>query len=125
MPSMSRENAQRVNDLPVGFERGSELDGYTVDIVEIGQDTDLTPLLQGLPNDQCPCPHWGYVFKGRMWFRSGGREESFGSGEAFYVPAGHTAGADAGSEFLIFSPTEQLAEVVANMARRAQELQAS
>jgi hypothetical protein len=34
---------------------------------------------------------------------------------------GHTAGADAGSEFLIFSPTEVLAEVEAHMMRRMQE----
>ncbi|MFN2491066.1 MAG: hypothetical protein ABR529_15315 [Actinomycetota bacterium] len=73
--------------------------------------SDLTPLLQGLPNDQCQCPHWGYVFKGRMCFRSGEGEESYRPGDAFYVPAGHTSGADAGTEFLIFSPSEQISEV--------------
>jgi len=125
MPKVSRETASRVQDMPVGQDRTEELDGYTVNFVTLTADADLTPLLQGLPNDQCPCPHWGYVFKGRMWFRLGGSEESYGPGDAFYVPGGHTAGADADSEFLVFSPTEQIAEVEAHMMRRAQELQSA
>jgi hypothetical protein len=34
-----------------------DLEGYTTTIVTIGADADLTPLLQGLPGDQCPSPH--------------------------------------------------------------------
>jgi extradiol dioxygenase family protein len=102
-----------------------DLKGYTTSIVAIGADTDLTPLLQGLPDDRCPSPHWGYVFTGRMWFRHGDHEESVAAGEAFYVPPGHTAGADAGSEFLVFSPAETLAPVEQHMMRRAEELQAA
>src|SRR5947209_4703000 len=93
MPKVSRETASRVQDTPMGLDRTEELDGYTVNFVNLKSDVDLTPMLQGLPNDQCPCPHWGYVFKGRMWFRLGDREESYGPGDAFYVPGGHTAGA--------------------------------
>ena len=37
------------------------------------------------------------------------------------IAARQLAGADAESEFLIFSPSEQIAEVEAHMARRAQE----
>jgi len=125
MPKVSRETASRVQDMPVGQDRTEELDGYTVNFVTLTADADLTPLLQGLPNDQCPCPHWGYVFKGRMWFRLDDSEEWYGPGDAFYVPGGHTAGADADSEFLVFSPTEQIAEVEAHMTRRAQELQSA
>ena len=125
MPKVSRETATRVQDMPVGQDRTEELDGYTVNFVTLTADADLTPLLQGLPNDQCPCPHWGYVFKGRMWFRLDDSEEWYGPGDAFYVPGGHTAGADADSEFLVFSPTEQIAEVEAHMMRRAQELQSA
>ena len=36
-----------------------ELDGYTVNFVSFRQDIDATPLLKGLPDDQCQCPHWG------------------------------------------------------------------
>ena len=125
MPKMSKESASSVEEFGPGKEWSEELDGYKASIVETSVDADLTPLLQGLPNDQCQCPHWGYVFKGRMWFRSDEGEESYGPGDAFYVPAGHTSGADANSEFLIFSPSEQIAELEAHMARRAQELQSA
>ena len=92
---------------------------------QLSVDADLSPLLQGLPNDQCPCPHWGYVFKGRTWFRFGDREEVYEAGQAYYVPGGHTSGAWAGAEFVAFSPDDVLAPVDAHMMRRAQELQAA
>jgi hypothetical protein len=125
MPKMSKESASSVEEFGPGKEWADELDGYKASIVAVREDADLTPLLQGLPNDQCQCPHWGYVFTGRMWFRSDEREESYGPGDAFYVLPGHTSGVDADSEFLIFSPSEQIAEVEAHMARRAQELQSA
>ena len=125
MPKMSKTTAPNVEEFGPSTEWHDELDGYKASIVAVGEDTDLTPLLQGLPNDQCQCPHWGYVIKGRMWFRSDAGEESYAPGDAFYVPAGHTAGADAQSEFVTFSPSEQIAEVEAHMARRAQELQSA
>ncbi len=124
MPKMSKDSAN-VDEIGPGKEWHEELDGYKVSIVVVSEDVDLTPLLQGLPNDQCQCPHWGYVFKGRMWFRSNDGEESYGPGDAFYVLPGHTSGAGANSEFLTFSPSEQIAEVEAHMARRAQELQSA
>jgi hypothetical protein len=102
----------------------ADLDGYTVNIVEVGADVDLTELLRGLPDDQCPSPHWGYVISGRLWFGSGadGTREVFEAGDAFHVPPGHTSGASEGAEFVIFSPAEIMAGVEAHMARRAGEL---
>lgn len=123
MPKLSTRSAPAI-DMGVGSEAADELEGYKVSYVNVHQDADLTPLLQGLPNDQCSCPHWGYVFKGRMWWRFGDREESHEAGDAFFVPAGHTSGADAGTEFVIFSPVDQFAVVEAHMAQRAQALHA-
>ena len=68
-------------------------------------------MLKGLPGDRCDCPHWGYVFKGRLIWTFGDREEVFEAGDAFYGPPGHTARAEAGTEFVQFSPTAEL-EVV-------------
>ena len=53
------------------------------------QDIDATPLLKGLPDDRCQCPHWGYVIKGRLTFRFADHEEVFEAGDAFYLPPGH------------------------------------
>ena len=57
-------------------DRAEELDGYTVNFVEFREDIDGTPLLKGLPDDRCQCPHWGYVIKGRMTLRFADRERS-------------------------------------------------
>lgn len=121
MPKLSKQSVKPNTDMP-GSEWAANLDGYSTSIVEVTADTDLTPLLQGLPGDACPSPHWGYVIKGRLWFRSGDRTEEFGPGDAYYVAPGHTSGADGGSEFVNFSPSEIMAEVEAHMGRRAQEL---
>jgi hypothetical protein len=122
MPSVSKETGQRVDYGPPGIEWRADLDGYVCALVETEQAADLTELLKGLPNDRCPCPHWGYVIEGGLWFRGEGGEESFRAGDAFYVAPGHTAGADAGSRFVIFSPAEMIVEVEQHMARRGQEL---
>jgi hypothetical protein len=121
---MARFSKQDVvpNQVGPGTEWRAELDGYTVSMVAVGADTDLTELLKGLPNDQCPSPHWGVVTRGSMWFRHGDREEVFSAGDAFYVTSGHTAGAREGAEFVIFSPSEVMATVEAHMAKRAEDL---
>ncbi|MFL5799885.1 MAG: hypothetical protein ACJ77A_18400 [Actinomycetota bacterium] len=122
MPKVSKESVTPRTGGPATEWRG-DLDGYTVSLVETADAADLTPLLQGLPGDQCPSPHWGYVMSGRMWWRFGDREEQFGPGEAFYVQPGHTSGVDGDTAFVVFSPAEVMAEVEAHMMRRAQELQ--
>ena len=30
---------------------------------------NLAPMLKGLPDDRCHCPHWGFLFKGRFVVR--------------------------------------------------------
>ena len=121
MPKVSKDITDRVVDFGVAEDRSSDLDGYTVNFVTIKQTHDLAPMLAGLPGGNCSCPHWGYVFKGRMWFRSPDGEESFGSGDAFYVEPGHTSGADAGTEFVVFSPSEVMADVESHMMQRARQ----
>ena len=40
-----------------------------MNFVTFREDIDHTPLLRGLPDDRCQCPHWGYVINGRLTFR--------------------------------------------------------
>ena len=121
MPKLSKDSVQ-VSEHGHGKEWATNVDGYRISIVETMQAADLTPLLKGLPNDQCHSPHWGFVLKGSMWWRYDDHEEVTEAGDVFFIPPGHTAGAAAGSEFVIFSPTKELDVVEAHMARRAQEL---
>jgi len=80
-------------------------------------------MLSGLPGGRCPCPHWGYVLTGRMIARYAGREEVYEAGDAFYLAPGHAPAAEAGTEFIQFSPSDQLQEVEAAMMRQMQQMQ--
>jgi hypothetical protein len=84
--------------------------------------TDFTPLLRGLPQDQCQSPHWGYVLRGSIHLRyANGDEELTQAGEVFYWPGGHTGWTEEGTTFLEFSPADQIKPVLehvqAQMAR--------
>src|SRR5215211_2771023 len=103
MPKISKDTATMAEHGPV-TEWHQDVDGYTVNFVAFNVDIDSTPLLKGLPNDECPCPHWGYVLKGRVTFTLEGRTEVFEAGDASYVPPGHLQSADADTEYLQFSP---------------------
>src|SRR3989304_4668382 len=69
---------------------------------------DVTPFLKGLPNNRDPCPHWGIVVKGKMTMIIDGKKEIAKAGDAYYMPPGHTAIVEAGSEFWEFSPNDKL-----------------
>jgi hypothetical protein len=123
MPKTSRDSVSLVRDFGVAEDRSEDLGGYTVNFVSIRADHDLAALLAGLPGGQCPCPHWGYVIKGQLTIRYGDREEVIGAGEAYYMPPGHVPAATMGSEFVQFSPADQLQAVDAAMAKAMQQMQ--
>jgi hypothetical protein len=123
MPKVSRESAQ-VEDHGVVEDRHADLDGYAVSFVTFRDDIDATPLLKGLPDDRCQCPHWGYVVKGSMTMRFGDREEVFEAGDAFYSPPGHIpVSHEPGTEIVQFSPSEELRLTQAAIARNMEALQ--
>ena len=124
MPKVSRDSApQRQEAGPVVDLRG-ELDGYTVSFTSLLEDIDATPLLKGLPDDRCPCPHWGYVLKGKMTARYADRDEVFEAGDAFYTPPGHIpVQHEPGTEFVWFSPSEELRTAEAVMLKNMQAMQ--
>jgi mannose-6-phosphate isomerase-like protein (cupin superfamily) len=123
MPKVSKESVTEVRDYGVAEDRTGNLDGYTVNFVSIRQDHDLAPMLSGLPGGRCSCPHWGYVLKGRMIVRYADHEEVCEAGDAFYLPPGHTPAAEAGTEFIQISPSDQLQEVEAAVVKAMQQMQ--
>ena len=122
MPGISRESATIEHHGPVE-DRHGDIDDMTVNFVSFGVDIDGTPLLKGLPDDRCPCPHWGYVTKGKVTYRFADHEETFQTGDAFYVPPGHIPIVEAGTEFVQFSPKDELKAVGEVMERNARALQ--
>ena len=66
--------------------------GMTVAYNELPSGTDFAPLLQGLTNNSCQCPHWGYVVEGELLVKyDDGTEETLTTGDVFYLPPGHIA----------------------------------
>jgi quercetin dioxygenase-like cupin family protein len=125
MPKVSRDSAAHVEDHGPVEDRYEDIDGYTVNFVAFKQDIDSTPLLKGLPGDSCPCPHWGYVLKGKVTFGFPDHTEVFEAGDAFYIPPGHTQSVEADTEYLQFSPAEELRVVSETMVRNMQAMQSA
>jgi hypothetical protein len=120
MPSASKDTTPTTMDFEIAEDRSCELADYTVNFVTIRQSHDLAPMLASLPGGRCQCPHWGVMTKGRMTVTYADREEVFEAGDAFYMTPGHTPAAEAGTEFIQFSPTELLAETEAAIAKGMQ-----
>lgn len=85
----------------------AQFDGYNVGFSIVRQDVDMKDMLEGTPGDSCQCPHWGYVIKGRVVVKYADHEEVLEAGDAYYMAPGHVPACDAGSEFLMFSPTDE------------------
>jgi hypothetical protein len=121
MPKVSKESASQGGDHGLVLDRAEDLDGYTVNFVTFREDIDHTPLLKGLPDDRCQCPHWGYVLSGRLTFRFADREEVYEAGDAFYAPPGHVpVHNEPGSEYVQFSPAEALRKTSAVLMQNVQ-----
>ena len=125
MPKVSTESASGGGDHGPVLDRSEDLGDYTVNFVTFREDIDHAPLLKGLPDDQCQCPHWGYVLKGKMTFRFGDREEVFEAGDAFYAPPGHIpVHNEPGTEIVQFSPAEELRATTEVIMKNMQAMQA-
>jgi hypothetical protein len=109
MPKASKQTASEHETLE-GYEGHFENfeGGWTVAFETYTADADLSPFFEGLFNNECQCEHMGYVIKGKVAFRSGGGEEVFETGDAYYVGPGHTPVLYAGTEVIEFSPTTEL-----------------
>jgi hypothetical protein len=112
MPKVSQATAANQQDIGIGT-IGSEVSaGYEFAFLSFRERGELAPMLKGLPDDMCPCPHWGYVIDGTVTFTHvDGGTESFSTGDAFYVEPGHTPVIEPGTNLLFISPEEQAAAV--------------
>jgi hypothetical protein len=89
------------------------------------QDFEAAPLLKGLPNDRCQCPHWGYLLSGRMVVRYEDQGEAIEAGDVHYMAPDHTIAVDAGTVLIEFSPKEKFHETVAGGERNLAKLEDS
>jgi hypothetical protein len=87
--------------------------------MEVGFTTaepmDCSPLYAGLPGGVCQCPHYGYVFKGRLRCAFPGTDrpdEVAETGDVYFFPAGHVLIYDEPSEVLELNPAAALQQLM-------------
>jgi hypothetical protein len=83
----------------------------------LGAGTDIAPLLQGLEDDACQSPHWGYMISGQLVVSYTGdrADDTCSGGDVFYWPTGHSVRVVDDAEVVLFSPQAQHGEVIAHM----------
>lgn len=96
------------------------LDGISVGHVRLPAGADLRPATVGLPDDLCPCPHWGYMIKGRVRMHTPDGHQDFAAGEAFYWGPGHAPEALEDCEYVDFSPTHEFRKVLDHLTGAGQ-----
>jgi hypothetical protein len=118
-----KEMQSKLTDMPVGFEipegtlRFVDWGGMTIETGDIKETIDPGPFFKGLPEDRCQCPHWGFVIKGALRYRYADHEEVFRAGEAYYGAPGHLPVLEAGTQYIEFSNSEDLAKTMAVVER--------
>jgi hypothetical protein len=106
----TRDTAEEVADYGAVADRTTRFDGgYTVNWTTFREDTDMAPILASLPGGRCSCPHWGQLLSGRVVVHYEDHDDVIEPGDAYYMAPGHVPEIAAGTEFLMFSPTEELA----------------
>src|SRR5688572_27370922 len=98
------------HELPVTLDvaqivsRQAEWGDLNVALEAAAAGTDTAALFRGLPDDRCPCQHWGYVIRGRMLIRYRDRTEILRAGDAYYLTPGHLTFFEEDTEHLELTP---------------------
>lgn len=99
--------------------QGEDWGDINVARIRFPAGADAAPLLQGMPNDLCQCPHWGTVVKGSIHVTyTDGTEETVRAGEVYYWPPGHTVRVDEDYEAIEFSPAGEMAHLLEHLKEK-------
>jgi hypothetical protein len=64
---------------------------------------------EGLPDNLCQCPHWGYLLKGKALLRlADGTEATINAGDLYHCPPGHRLYAIEDFELIEFNPVTSM-----------------
>ena len=81
--------------------------------------TDMAPLLEGLEDDACQSPHWGYIIEGNVVVTyTDGSTDTCVTGDVFHWPAGHSVRAAEDAELILFSPEHAHGEVIEHVKQK-------
>ena len=99
--------------------RGIEGGGKMMALLALPDGTDFCQLLEGLPQDHCQCPHWGYVLAGRIHVDyQDGTSEVVEQGDLYYWPPGHTIKVVGDTRYVEFSPAAEIGAVFDHVVSR-------
>src|ERR1051326_5068809 len=113
----SREDVPATIELEEAVVQETEWADIHVGFETYNEEFDIAPLLKGLPDDRCQCPHWGYVLKGRMRVRYADHEEVVQAGNAYYMAPGHLPVCGESTELVEFSPKGEYQKTMEVVAR--------
>lgn len=93
--------------------------GMTIAINELPAGTDFSPLLEGLKNNSCQVPHWGYILKGSLKLKyDDGKEVVLKAGDVFYMAPGHKASVVEDLKLIDFSPEKEMKELIRHVEKK-------
>ena len=99
-----------------GFGDAAGYGAISGEYFSLGAGTDIGPLLQGLENDLCQSPHWGYLLQGALTVTyADGGSEALNGGDLFYWPPGHTVKVGEDAEVILFSPQHEHSAAIDHM----------
>jgi hypothetical protein len=101
--------------------RKQSVGAMTVAFVRAQKGTDLRPVLHGLPDNLCQCPHWGYVLKGKLRMHAKTGHHDYEAGQAFYWAPGHAPEMLEDTEYVDFSPTQEFDQVMQHITSQARK----
>ena len=100
----------------VDFGDASGYSSLGAEYFSLGAGTDIAPLLQGLDDDACHAPHWGFMITGQVVVSyTDGTEETCSSQDLFHWPPGHSVRVVDDAEVILFSPQNEHGAVMDHM----------
>jgi hypothetical protein len=97
----------------------SGFDTISGEYFSLSAGVDTTPLFEGLEDNRCQCPHWGYVLGGRVTTTdAAGTRETVEAGDLFYWPPGHNVKVDVDADLVMFSPQREHSKVIEHMIEK-------
>jgi hypothetical protein len=121
MPAYSQDQMPVEFEVDVATTRAIEQGGMTLAFERLSAGVETAPLYEGLPDDACQSPHWGYVISGRLRVVTpDGSQETLDAGQAYYMAPGHNVVVEEDALIVEFSPAH---ERTTTMQHAAQMLQ--
>jgi len=103
----------------INFGDATGLGKISGEYFSLSAGVDTTPLFQGLENNLCQCPHWGFIIKGQITTTdSKGTQETVNTNDLFYWPPGHNVKVEADAEIIMFSPQHEHSHVINHMIEK-------